>query len=62
MTALDAEVRLVAFEWLDQTIGSAGDVLPRSLLARGFEFKGTRVPLLGPQGIFKLKVAWPLPE
>lgn len=33
-----------------------GDVLPRELLARGFELDGVRVPLLGPQGIFKPKV------
>src|SRR6187402_38213 len=30
-----------------------GEVLPRSLLADGFVFEGRRVPLLGPQGIFK---------
>ncbi len=30
-----------------------GEVLPRSILAEGFVFEGTRVPLLGPQGIFK---------
>ena len=29
------------------------DVLPRELLAQGFEFEGQRVPLVGPQGIFK---------
>ncbi len=27
--------------------------MPRDLLAQGFVFEGTRVPLLGPQGIFK---------
>ena len=30
-----------------------GDVLPRSNLAEGFVLDGVRVPLLGPQGIFK---------
>ncbi len=30
-----------------------GEVLPRALLAKGFTFDGVRVPLLGPQGIFK---------
>jgi len=59
LTILDAEVRLAAFEWLERRIESIGDVLPRSILAQGFEFKGTRVPLLGPQGIFKPKI---LPE
>lgn len=30
-----------------------GDRLPFAVLSRGFEFRGQRVPLLGPQGIFK---------
>ena len=30
-----------------------GEVLPRFLLANGFMFDGRRVPLIGPQGIFK---------
>ena len=59
MPDLDAEIRLAAFDWLTQRIESIGDVLPRSILSQGFEFKGTRVPLLGPQGIFKPKI---LPE
>jgi len=56
---LDAEVRLAAFNWLSQRIDSLGDVLPRSILAQGFDFRGKRVPLLGPQGIFKPRI---LPE
>lgn len=30
-----------------------GDVLPRQLLAQGMQFRGRRVPFVGPQGIFK---------
>lgn len=30
-----------------------GDVLPRDLLAAGFKHRDERIPLLGPQGIFK---------
>jgi len=33
--------------------GTVSEALPRELLARGFEFGGARVPLVGPQGIFK---------
>jgi len=33
-----------------------GDVLPRDLLAAGFIFKGERITLLGPQGIWKPKI------
>ena len=50
---LDAEVRLAAFEWLARVVDEHGDVLPRNALVRGFEFGGRRVPMPGPQGIFK---------
>jgi len=53
---LDAEVRLSAFKWLSHQVADHGDVLPRSILAQGFEFHGNRVPLVGPQGIFKPKI------
>lgn len=49
----DTRVRLAAFGWLRERMSEHGEVLPRSMLAAGFEFNGERVPLLGPQGIFK---------
>lgn len=49
----DTNVRKAAFDWLEGQVRVLGDVLPRALLAKGFEFQGKRVPLLGPQGIFK---------
>ena len=49
----DARVRAAAFDWLSTQVSIHGDVLPRSTLAQGFELDGRRVPLLGPQGIFK---------
>lgn len=52
----NAGLRRVAFDWLRRQVGLFGDVLPRSLLAQGFEFQGERVPLLGPQGIFKPRI------
>ncbi len=52
----DAAVRNVAFDWLRAQVDQHGDVLPRTLLAAGFTLQGVRVPLLGPQGIFKPKV------
>lgn len=52
----DARVRAAAFAWLDIQVTLHGDVLPRPLLAEGFQFEGIRVPLLGPQGIFKPQV------
>lgn len=50
---LDSRVRTQAFQFLTEQTGLRGEVLPRDLLARGFQFEGRRVPLLGPQGIFK---------
>lgn len=52
----DARVRTAAFDWLTDQVRLHGDVLPRELLAQGFVLDGARVPLLGPQGIFKPKV------
>ena len=52
----DAGVRNAAFEWLQSQVDSHGDVLPRALLAEGFTLHGHRVPLVGPQGIFKPRV------
>lgn len=49
----DARVRAAAFEWLRTRVAIHGDVVPRTVLAEGFDFDGRRVPLLGPQGIFK---------
>lgn len=49
----DSRVRAAAFEWLRGQVGIHGDVLPWSLLLRGLDFEGGRVPLLSQQGIFK---------
>ncbi len=54
----DAQVRLAAFTFLEEQQRLAGDegVLPRKVLAEGFVYEGQRVPLMGPQGIFKPRV------
>lgn len=49
----DARIRGAAFDWLAAQVAIRGDVLPRATLALGFEFHGRRVPVIGPQGIFK---------
>lgn len=56
---LDSRVRNAAFLFLVEQKGLHPRDLPRDLLARGFTFEGRRVPLVGPQGIFKPAV---LPE
>jgi putative restriction endonuclease len=54
--AQDASVRAAAFDWLSEQVFIHGDVLPRAILEQGFNFGGNRIPLLGPQGIFKPRV------
>jgi putative restriction endonuclease len=51
--SIDEAIRLKAFEWLKEQQAIHGDVLPRELLERGFEFEGERIPVIAPQGIFK---------
>lgn len=52
----DALIRSSAFAWLSEQVARFGDVLPRRILAEGFVRDDVRIPLLGPQGIFKPKV------
>jgi putative restriction endonuclease len=54
--AHDARMRAAAFEWLAAQVADRGDVIPRRVLAEGLVLDGQRVPLLGPQGIFKPRV------
>jgi putative restriction endonuclease len=49
----DARVRAATFEWLATQSSVHGDVIPRDVLAKGFELAGETVRLIGPQGIFK---------
>jgi len=58
---MDVRVRTAAFAFLTEQSALHGDTLPRSLLAQGFIFEGQRVPLLGPQGIFKPAILPELP-
>ena len=50
---LDARVRMAAFNFLTAQTRLLGEVLPRTLLPKGFPFESQRVRLIGPQGIFK---------
>jgi putative restriction endonuclease len=53
---MDDLIRTAAFEWLEEQTNVFGEVLPRTILETGFEFKGQRITLLGPSGIWKPKV------
>lgn len=50
---VDAPIRLAAFSFLEDQVAIHSEVLPRGLLEAGFQYQGQRVPLVGPQGIFK---------
>ena len=49
----DIAVRIAAFAFLVEERQLHGEQLPWTVLTTGFEFAGRRVPLVGPQGIFK---------
>jgi putative restriction endonuclease len=53
---MDEQIRLAAFKWLEEQTLIHGDVLPRTLLEKGFLFNGQRITLVGPQGIWKPKI------
>jgi len=57
----DAAVRKTAFHWLERQVARHGDVLPRDLLVKGFEWQGRRVPLMSPTGIFRPKAIPEIP-
>lgn len=59
----DAPIRMAAFKFLEEQRQLAGDegVLPRKILVEGFVYEGQRVPLVGPQGIFKPRVLTDIP-
>ena len=52
----DQRIREEAFNWLQEQVSLYDETLPREILAQGFQLDGQRVPLLGPQGIFKPSV------
>jgi putative restriction endonuclease len=49
----DEFIRKAAFDWLAAHSELNGNVFSREMLARGFNFHGESVRLVGPQGIFK---------
>lgn len=50
---MEEQIRLRAFQWLEEQTTIHGEVLSRDLLQHGFLFEGQRIALVGPQGIFK---------
>ena len=56
MSSLDEQIRLAAFNWLEEQTQIHDQVLPIDLLRKGFVFENEQIPLLSPQGIFKPKL------
>ena len=54
--AIDTQVRLAAFRFLEEQVRIHGEVLPRNVLIKGFEFGGERVCLITRQGIFTPRI------
>ncbi len=52
---MEEQIRLAAFNWLKTQLELFGDILTRQQLEKGFEFKGERITLIGPSGIWKPK-------
>jgi putative restriction endonuclease len=63
MDDLDAHVRLAAFRFLEEQtrLGPEDGALRRDLLTKGFAYEAQRVPLMGPQGIFKSRILREIP-
>jgi hypothetical protein len=57
----DSRVRVWAVAFLEEKSRPYGESLPWKVLSEGFEFEGRRVPLIGPQGIFKPAVLDDMP-
>lgn len=55
MDSSDAQVRMAAFRFLQEQmqLATEGGALSRRVLPEGFTYEDQRVPLMGPQGIFK---------
>lgn len=49
----DTAVRLQAFQFLETQRRTHPHAMPWSVLLRGFDFEGRRVPLVSQQGIFR---------
>jgi putative restriction endonuclease len=63
MDDTDAQVRLAAFKFLEDQHRLSPDegILTRKVLVKGFLYEGQRVPLMGPQGIFKPRALREIP-
>ena len=57
----DQEIRVRVFDFLAEQTAVHGEVLPWEVLSKGLVVSGQRIPLIGPQGIFKPAVLADIP-
>ncbi len=53
---MDSQIRLATFDWLKDQIRIHGEVLPWTLLTKGFLFHDQQIHIIGAKGIWKPKV------
>lgn len=58
---MEEQYRMAAFKWIEEQVQIHGEVLPRSILEKGFILNGQQVTLVGPSGIWKPKVLEKVP-
>ena len=58
---MEDEIRAAAFAWLKTQFDLYGGVVPRKTIEHGFFFRGERVTLVGPSGIWKPRVFKKIP-
>lgn len=53
---MEEQYRIAAFRWIEEQVQIHGDVLPRTILQKGFIMNNQVITLVGAQGIWKPKV------
>jgi hypothetical protein len=51
----ESQIRAALFDWLERESGRNGGIFTRQQLENEFTFKGERIVLVGPTGIWKPK-------
>ncbi|MBN1663429.1 MAG: hypothetical protein JW943_07505 [Deltaproteobacteria bacterium] len=52
---MEKEIRSAAFHWIKSQFDIYDGAVPRNVLEKGFNFKGQRITVIGPAGIWKPK-------
>lgn len=58
---MEEQYRIAVFRWIEEQVQIHGDVLPRSILEKGFIMNNQKITLVGAQGIWKPRVFESIP-